>query len=54
MYKLLLIMLLATTTLFAAQVKWAKDFKHGIETAKKEKKPVLLLSQEILVSIVYF
>jgi len=43
MYKLLLIILLTATTLFSAQVKWAKDFKSGIETAKKEKKPVLFI-----------
>ncbi|MDQ7044106.1 MAG: DUF255 domain-containing protein [Sulfurimonas sp.] len=47
MYKILLAIVLITTSLLASEVKksilWQKDFKSGIKEAKKENKPVLFV-----------
>ena len=40
---LLTIALLFTTTLMADGIHWAKNYKNGIEQAKKENKPVLFI-----------
>jgi thioredoxin-related protein len=40
---LLLIALLFATSLMAAEINWAKDFKSGIEEAAKQNKPVLFV-----------
>jgi len=41
--KIIFIMVLMVSSLFASQVKWEKDFKSGIENAKKVNKPVLFI-----------
>ncbi len=44
MYKILLsLLLISSVSLFAQEIHWAKDFKSGIEQAKKENKPVLFI-----------
>jgi thioredoxin-related protein len=43
MYKLLLVMVLLSTSLFASKIVWAKDFQSGISKAKKVNKPVLFV-----------
>lgn len=37
------IMLLFATSIFADEIKWAKDFDSGIKMAQKENKPVLFV-----------
>lgn len=45
MYKILtIIFLVFTMNLSAADIKWAKDFKSGVEEAKKANKPIYFLS----------
>ena len=43
MYKILLTLVLLSSSLLADKITWAKDFKAGIEQAKKENKPVLFV-----------
>ncbi|WP_304544225.1 thioredoxin family protein [Sulfurimonas microaerophilic] len=43
MKKLLIIMMLLSGSLFANEINWAQDFTSGVETAKKENKPVLFV-----------
>lgn len=38
-----LALLLFATTLFASEIKWAKDFDSGMAQAKKENKPVFFV-----------
>ena len=45
MYKFFTILLfIFTLNLSAADIKWAKDFKSGVEEAKKVNKPIYFLS----------
>ncbi len=43
MYKVLLLITLATSSLFASAISWEKDFKSGLVHAKKINKPVLFV-----------
>ncbi|MDF1883856.1 thioredoxin family protein [Sulfurimonas sp. SAG-AH-194-C21] len=43
MYKLLLTMVLLTSSLLANEIVWAKDFQSGILEAKKQNKPILFV-----------
>ena len=40
----LYMMLIASVSLGASEIKWAKDYNSGIEEAKKANKPVLFVS----------
>ena len=42
--KIILFTLFTVSSLMASEINWAKDFKLGIERAKKENKPVLFVS----------
>ena len=41
--KIVLLVFLTITSLVASEVNWAKDYKSGIEKAKKTDKPVLFI-----------
>ena len=43
MYKLLVAIVLLSTSVFAEEIIWAKDFKSGISQAKNKNKPVLFV-----------
>jgi len=43
MYKLLLVMVLLTSSLFASQIVWEKNFHSGVLKAKKVNKPILFV-----------
>jgi thioredoxin-related protein len=40
---LLSLILFATTSLFASQIQWAKDFHTGVAEATKQNKPILFI-----------
>lgn len=40
---LLTFMMLMTTSLFASQIQWAKDFQTGVAEATKQEKPILFI-----------
>jgi len=42
--KIIITLLLLTSSMFAQEINWAKDFKSGIAEAKKVNKPVLFIS----------
>ena len=42
MGKILILILLFVVTIFASDVKWAKDYNDGISIAKKQNKPMLV------------
>ena len=42
--KIIFITLLLTTSIFATEINWAKDYKAGLEEAQKLNKPVLFVS----------
>jgi len=41
--KVVLLLLLVGASLFASEVKWAKDFRDGIQKAQAQHKPVLFV-----------
>ncbi|RUM63379.1 MAG: thioredoxin [Sulfurimonas sp.] len=43
MYKLLLVIVLLSSTLFANKIVWEKDFHSGVVKAKKLNKPILFV-----------
>ena len=43
MYRLLFVIVLLTSSLFASQIVWEKDFQSGIKNAKQVNKPFLFV-----------
>lgn len=43
MKKIVLVMMLLVTSVFANGINWAKDFQSGVDQAKKENKPILFV-----------
>ena len=41
--KMVFMMLLVSASIFASEIKWAKDFQSAIKQAKKQNKPVLFV-----------
>ncbi len=42
--KVIVTFLLLVTSLFSQEIEWAKDFKTGVDMAKKEVKPIMFIS----------
>lgn len=44
MRKIILLNLLMIVSLFASEIKWAKEYNDGLKIAKKQNKPILFVS----------
>ncbi len=44
MFKKIILMLLVVSSLFASEIRWAKNYSDGMKEAVKSNKPVLLVS----------